>query len=350
MPVYKDEQRGTWYCCFYYTDWQGKRKRKYKRGFSKQREAKEFERAFLAKSQGSPQMTFKDLADLCFEDARKRLRLVTMQSKEQVLRTQILPYWADVQIANIKPADVRKWQNEIIAKGYAPTTLKIINNQFVSILNYAVKYCGLRENPCSIAGTMGKKKPKEMLFWTKEEYSQFIKVVDRTEIHAAFQIMYWCGLRVGELLALDRGDIDLEKKVIRVTKSQQRIAAKDVITPPKTPKGIRDVVMPDFLCEELSVYLDSLYNKAPETRLFSYSRTVLYNQIVKNSEKAGVKKIRVHDLRHSHVSLLIDMGFSAPAIADRVGHESIDITYNYAHLFPSKQTEMAVKLNVERGC
>ena len=61
-----------------------------------------------------------------------------------------------------------------------------------------------------------------------------------------------------------------------------------------------------------------------------------------------LKKIRIHDLRHSHVSLLIDMGFTALAIADRVGHESIDITYRYAHLFPSRQTEMADKLNMER--
>ena len=63
---------------------------------------------------------------------------------------------------------------------------------------------------------------------------------------------------------------------------------------------------------------------------------------------SGVKRIRVHDIRHSHVSLLIDMGFSAVAIADRVGHESIDITYRYAHLFPSKQAEMANKLDDER--
>ena len=64
--------------------------------------------------------------------------------------------------------------------------------------------------------------------------------------------------------------------------------------------------------------------------------------------EAGVKRIRIHDLRHSHISLLIDMGFTALAIADRVGHESIDITYRYAHLFPTRQAEMADKLDMER--
>ena len=67
----------------------------------------------------------------------------------------------------------------------------------------------------------------------------------------------------------------------------------------------------------------------------------------RGTEKAGIKRIRIHDLRHSHVSLLIEMGFSAVAIAERVGHESIDITYRYAHLFPTKQTEMANRLNSE---
>lgn len=178
MPTYKDEQRGTWYCCFYYTDWQGNRKRKLKRGFSKQREAKEYEREFLNKLQGTPQMTFKSLVEIYMEDMRNRLRLVTMQSKEHIARTKLLPYWGDMPIANIKPAAIRQWQNELISQGYADTTLKVINNQLCAILNYAVRYYGLKENPCHIAGSMGKKKAKEMLFWTKEEYLQFIKAVE----------------------------------------------------------------------------------------------------------------------------------------------------------------------------
>ena len=64
------------------------------------------------------------------------------------------------------------------------------------------------------------------------------------------------------------------------------------------------------------------------------------------AKQTGVKRIRIHDLRHSHISLLIDMGFTALAIAERVGHESIDITYRYAHLFPTRQVEMADKLDL----
>ena len=79
--------------------------------------------------------------------------------------------------------------------------------------------------------------------------------------------------------------------------------------------------------------------------MFEISKSYLHHEMNRGAKEAGVKRIRIHDLRHSHISLLIEMGFSAVAIADRVGHESIDITYRYAHLFPTTQTEMADKLN-----
>ena len=78
------------------------------------------------------------------------------------------------------------------------------------------------------------------------------------------------------------------------------------------------------------------------------TKSYLHHEMDRGAKEAGVKRIRIHDLRHSHVSLLIEMGFSALAIADRVGHESVDFTYKYAHLFPSKQQEMAQKLDMER--
>ena len=92
-----------------------------------------------------------------------------------------------------------------------------------------------------------------------------------------------------------------------------------------------------------------LYDVGLDDRMFPVTKSYLYREMERGSKQAGIKRIRIHDIRHSHVSLLIDMGFSATAIEDRVGQESSDITYNYAHLFPSKQTEMAEKLDMERG-
>ena len=197
---------------------------------------------------------------------------------------------------------------------------------------------------------MGKKKNREMLFWTKEEYLKFADVMmDRPQSFYAFEMLYWCGIREGELLALTPADFDFEKGTVTINKSYQRLKGRDVITTPKTEKSNRTITMPQFLTDEIQDYLKMQYDIGEEDRMFTITKSYLHREMDRGSKEAGVKRIRIHDLRHSAISLLIDMGFSATAIADRVGHESIEITYNYAHLFPSKQKEMAEKLNMERN-
>lgn len=216
--------------------------------------------------------------------------------------------------------------------------------------NRAVRYYNLKENPCQKAGSIGKKKNREMLFWTKEEYLKFADaMMDKPMSYYAFEMLYWTGIREGELLALTSADFDFEKRTVTINKSFQHLNGRDIITSPKTEKSNRTIQLPKFLCDEMQDYLKMLYDVGLEDRVFPITKSYLHREMDRGAKEAGVKRIRIHDIRHSHVSLLIDMGFSATAIADRVGHESIDITYNYAHLFPSKQTEMAEKLDMERG-
>lgn len=199
-------------------------------------------------------------------------------------------------------------------------------------------------------GTMGEKEADEMSFWTQEEYESFVEAVkDKPQSFYAFEILYWCGLRMGELLALTKEKFDFKTGTIKIDESLQRIDGKNVITLSKTKKSIRKVAMPDFLAEEIKVYLDGFYKLKSKGLIFSFSKSFLHHEMDRGSKKANIKRIKVHDSRHSHVSLLIELGFSATAIADRVGHESIDITYRYAHLFPSKQKEMAVSLTQVRA-
>lgn len=188
-----------------------------------------------------------------------------------------------------------------------------------------------------------------MLFWTKEEYLKFADaMMDKPQSYYAFEILYWCGIRMGELLALTPKDFDFGKCTLTINKSYQRLKGRDVITSPKTPKSNRTIKISKFLCEEIQEYIDMLYGLGVNERLFPITKSYLHHEMDRGSKQSGVKRIRVHDLRHSHISLLIEMGFSALAIAQRVGHESIDITYRYAHLFPTKQTEMADRLDIER--
>ena len=208
MPVFKNDDNGTWYVMARYVNWKGERKQKCKRGFATKKEAQEWERMFQLQNSSDLDMSFEAFTELYINDVKNRLKENTWLTKEHIIRTKILPYFGKLKISEI-------------------STIK----------------------------------------------------------------------------------------------------------------------MPHFLCEEMQEYLGMLYGLKKKDRIFTVTKSYLHHEMDRGAEAAGVKRIRIHDLRHSHISLLIDMGFSAVAIADRVGHESIDITYQYAHLFPSKQTEMANKLD-----
>ena len=261
-------------------------------------------------------------------------------------------YFAKRKLSEITAKDIMRWQNEIRemrdchGKPLSKTYLKTVHNQLSAIFNHAARFYGLNLNPARQAGNMGAEERKEMLFWTREEYTKFSEaMMDKPLSFYAFEVLYWCGIREGELLALTPADFDFEKRTLTINKSYQRLNKQDVITTPKTPKSNRVIQMPQFLCDELQDYLKQLYGVEPDSRMFPISKSYLHREMDRGCKQTGVKRIRIHDLRHSHISLLIDMGFTALAIAERVGHESIDITYRYAHLFPTRQVEMADKLD-----
>ena len=356
MSVYKEEKTGTWRVLYRYTDWTGEKKQTQKRGFKTKREAQAWEREQLNKVESSLDMTFESFAGRYREDKEGRIKENTWEMKNHIIETKLLPYFGKLKMDSITPQQIITWQNELLnykddkGKAYSPVYLKTVHNQLSAIFNHAVRYYNLRENPCVKAGSMGKKKNREMLFWTKEEYLKFADVMmDKPQSFYAFEMLYWCGIREGELLALTPADFDFEKGTVTINKSYQRLKGRDVITTPKTEKSNRTITMPQFLTDEIQDYLKMQYDIGEEDRMFTITKSYLHREMDRGSKEAGVKRIRIHDLRHSAISLLIDMGFSATAIADRVGHESIEITYNYAHLFPSKQKEMAEKLNMERN-
>lgn len=356
MAVYKDEKTSTWRAIYRYVDWTGEKKQTQKRGFKTKREAQAWEREQLNKAASDLDMSFANFVEHYTEDMKTRIKENTWATKDHIIRTKLLPYFGKLKMSNITAQQIITWQNELLnhkdenGKPYSPVYLKTVHNQLSAIFNHAVRYYNLRENPCKKAGSMGKKKNREMLFWTKEEYLKFANaMMDKPLSFYAFEMLYWCGIREGELLALTPADFDFKKGTVTINKSYQRLNRQDVITTPKTEKSNRTIKMPQFLTDEIQDYLKMLYDVGDNDLMFTVTKSYLHREMDRGAKAAGVKRIRIHDIRHSAVSLLIDMGFSATAIADRVGHESIDITYNYAHLFPSKQTKMAERLNMERG-
>ena len=349
MKAEKDKKTGKWLIQYRYTDWQGKRRKSTKRGFATKREAEEWLRNFLITQKADFDMKFEDFWKMYCADMETRLREHTMRTKKYIVELKILPYFGDKRVNDITAADIRQWQNELIKMGYSPTYLKTINNQLSAIFNYAVRYYDLKSNPCVKAGSMGKSKAEEMDFWTGEEFRKFIdSVMNKRLSYMAFMTLYWTGMRMGELLALNPKDIDLEKRTISITKSYQRLGKKDVITPPKTPKSKRVITVPEFLAADIKDYMDSLYDLQENDRLFPITKYYLEHEMQRGIKESGVKRIRVHDLRHSHASMLIELGFSPLEIANRLGHEKVETTLNtYAHLYPNKQTKLAERLDSE---
>ncbi len=165
-------------------------------------------------------------------------------------------------------------------KPYSQTYLKTLHNQLSAIFNHAVRYYELRSNPAAKAGNMGSEEHKEMLFWTKEEYKKFsFEMMDKPVSFYAFEMLYWCGIREGELLALTAADFDFEKETVRINKSYQRLHGEDVITTPKTKKSNRIIKMPKFLCEEMQEYLQMIYGLKKKDRIFTVTKSYLHHEM-----------------------------------------------------------------------
>ena len=307
MPAYKDTN-GTYFVSFYYEDFRGVKKRKMKRGFARRRDALDWERRFLLQSTADLNMKFSDFVEIYRNDKQMRIRESTWESKNNMIDLKILPYFKDRPINAIEPKDIIAWQNEIMnlkkpnGEPYSTTYLKSIHSQLSAIFNHAVRYYRLQKNPAEIVGNMGKDSHKEMLFWTKDEYLKFAKVMmDKPTSYYAFEVLYWCGIRLGELLALTASDFNFERQTLTINKSLQNIKGSIIITPPKTPKSNRTIKIPQFLVDEMQDYIKSLYGLEPDDRIFPISKAYLHHEMNRGAKAAGVKRIRIHDLRHPYV-------------------------------------------------
>ena len=205
MAVYQEKDKGTWRVVFRYTDFTGERKQTQKRGFKTKREATAWEHEMMLRKGNKLDMTFESFYEIYSEYKRQRVKESTFETKSHIVRTKILPYFGKRKISEITVADVIAWQNEMMAyrdeKGrpYSVDYLKTIQAQLTAIFNHAVNYYNLPCNPARQAGSMGKEIPKEMKFWTKEQYLIFAEaMMDKPRSYYAFEMLYWTGIREGD--------------------------------------------------------------------------------------------------------------------------------------------------------
>ena len=352
MPSYKDEATSKWYCKFYYEDYTGKRKQKKKRGFDTKREAQEWEREFLLKRQGDPDMTLQSLAELYLADLKARVKKSTYDQAAMLAKAYILPSLGAKVACEITPADIREWQAQmktatgrLTGKPLKNATIHSIEVCLSSVFNYGVRIYNLPQNPFNKAGHIKHIRKKQISFWTQEEFNTFIKSVDDVMFNCLFMLLYYTGMRIGEALALTPADVDLDSLEISINKTITRDKDNGP-TSPKTEGSNRVITIPAFLGDKIKEFIDLRYYVGKDDYIFPISVISARNSFYKYIDVSGVKRIRIHDLRHSHASLLIHLNYQPLLIAERLGHDNVQTTLSiYSHLYPNKHREVADKLN-----
>lgn len=340
-------KKDNWTVKIDYIDWNRKKKTFKKEGFKTQKEAKAFEREFIDKVNANSDMLFASLIKHYYEFIDNRLKPTTLENKRYLIDLKILPFFGDMKLTEVEPATVMKWQNELIAQEYSPTYLKSIHNQLSAIFNFAMKFYNHNSNPARVCGSMGRKNAEAMDFYTLEEFNRFIESFeDDITLKLIFEIFFYTGIRIGELLALTPSDFKFDKNTMVIDENFQRVKKQTVIQSPKTYTSKRSITLPEELFLSIQEYISKLYGIEEDEFIFNLSKSHIGNKLKKGAEKANLKKIRVHDLRHSHASFLIHLGFPPLIVSERLGHKDIKTTLQtYSHLYPNKDVEVANTLN-----
>lgn len=354
MAEYLDANTGKWNTQFYYKTITGDNKKKHKRGFERKKDAKAWREEFIRKNNGTPDMDFFSLWDEYKEDLRHEIKESTWETKIAIVDKKILPFFGKTPIMNIDERMIKKWQSWILGMTnkngdpYSETYIRNINNQLSAILNHGVLYYKLPHNPIHRVGSIGAKHAKLRDFWTLEEFKKaIIYFKDSIDYKTAFSLLFFSGIREGELLSLTLNDFDLENHTVDIKTNWGRRKKRNATTTTKTRSSNRIVTLPEFLIDDILVYSKSLYHYEPNQRLFSHLNKYYLNSRLKKAAMAtGVKKITVHELRHSHASLLINNEVNIKALKDRLGHKNIETTLDtYSHMYNTKQKEIAKFLN-----
>ena len=347
MPAYKYRLKSgaeKWYCAFYAEEGNGNSRKVKKMGFDRKKDAQEWERKYLENYKFHVGLPFSALYDAYIKDATVRLRPTTLRTRIACIEAVILPFFGSYPVDSITPIVVREWQNKLLQSDYSETYIHALNAHLSTIFNFAKRFYGLSDNPCRLAGRVGSSRAREMSIWTPEQFLFFLKNAKlREDQMLAFNVLFWSGLRSGELLALTWGDV--ENGELCITKALSRVGKEDIIAPPKTHKSIRRVSIPSWLEAAIFEHKKKHYQPSDSDRIFAFGHNALYRILQRRCAHLGIRSIRLHDLRHSHASMLVHLNVNPLAISRRLGHESVETTLNtYSHLYPDADRSIAAGL------
>ncbi|MDO6629183.1 tyrosine-type recombinase/integrase [Bacillus thuringiensis] len=355
----------TWYYILELGKINGKRKQKKKRGFKTKREAQqalvEAEHSLLKHgTYNEPsKVLYKDYLHDWLEDKKITIKDSTFKTYSWLVEKYIIPYLGEYQISQLGPNDIQKFYSLLIGKNeLSRENIQKIHSLINNSLSKAERWGMIKRNVASLVDRP-KATKTEFKVWDVEEVKRFLKVAIESRYYVAFLLALTTGMRQGEILGVRWKDIDFNNDSLSVRQTLSH-DGKTIVSGAKTKSSIRTIMLPketiNVLKEHKKIIMnekklgDILYNNndlvvctnigtpcSPRNLL-----RVFYNLIT----KAEIQRIRFHDLRHTHATLLLKQGVNPKIVAEILGHSNIRITLDtYSHVLPSMQIESADKIN-----
>lgn len=310
MPAYQDKN-GTWYAAFYAKVANGRNKHIVKRGFTRKKDALTYEHDYKSKQIGDKSIPFAALVNNFCDYHKYRVNEKTHNTTKFLIERFILPYFSGMKLSDINTKTIIAWQNDLQSTNqYEPTYIYSINGKLKLIFDYAKRTQGLLTNPVDDAGTIGKAKANHNDFWTIDDFSLFLSTltdkslqhkhqirrkIDDKYLVLAFKILFFGGLRIGELINLKVQDVYNDNNLITLRVQRG-----------KTDAAVRWVDLPMHLSDDVQDYIASIPKDYPSSEVFlpMITRDNIRRALNSGAKLAGLNHLRIHDLRHSHASLL----------------------------------------------
>ncbi|ARJ51311.1 tyrosine-type recombinase/integrase [Staphylococcus lutrae] len=354
--IYKDDKRGTYYFRITYYDKTNKRQYITRKGFKQRKEAVKKCNEIMDELEGAGQLNrlpFDVLVEEYTEWYSARRKTSSIKALKTHTNNHLVPYFGSMDVFKMTTHDIMKFQNKKMKEKFSGDYLKSMHIYLVAILNHAMKFHDLKQNVASLVGNFEIENSKRLNYWTLEEYQKFYAILPNIEQQTFFKLLFYSGMRKGEIRALTWKNVNFEENYIHVDKADYH----GEVTTPKTKASIRDIYMPQHMMDTLRDFQEwykenKMYkdNYVLFGNFFkAYSESLIdrwYNKAFKTLDDSleddeKIPRIVLHEWRHSHASLLVNAGASVMIIAQRLGHSDTTEVYNrYGHLYPSTQKEI----------
>ena len=304
------------------------------------------------------QLTVAQYLTRWLEDvARPKIRVSTYRQYEGLVRLHVIPHIGGIRLAKLTPAHVQGLYASLLRDGMSPRQCQMVHSRLFSALKRAVRWKLIPSNPCADVDRPTAP-TKRFVPLTPRQVLMLLDAAEGSRLRALYVLAVFSGLRQGELLGLHWEDIDLETGMLRVRRQLQEVAGEMELVEPKTAAGRRHVALPRVAIDALVEHRERMRAKGfDQTWVFCDSRggPIRKSNLRRKSfdplrEKAGLPKVRFHDLRHTAATLLLVQDVHPKVVQERLGHSRIAITLDtYSHVLPTMQRDAADKLDALVG-